>query len=50
VHGAVLNLFGESPPLDIQTYGVANGAAYNPAMHQAGAVGRFFNIGATYSF
>lgn len=50
VHGAVLNLFGEPPPLDIQTYGVANGAAYNPAMHQAGAVGRFFNIGGTYTF
>lgn len=48
VHGAVLNLFGEPPPLDIQTYGGA--AAYNPAMHQAGAVGRFLNIGGTYTF
>ena len=48
VHGAVLNLFGEPPPLDIQTYG--GGAVYNPAMHQAGAVGRFFNIGGTYTF
>ena len=50
VHGAVLNLFGESPPLDLQTYGAPNFAAYNPAMHQAGAVGRFFNIGCTYTF
>ena len=50
VHGSVLNLFGEPPPLDIQTYGASNAAAYNPAMHQAGAVGRFFNIGCTYTF
>ena len=50
VHAAVLNLFDESPPLDIQTYGAPNFAAYNPAMHQAGAVGRFSNIGATYTF
>jgi iron complex outermembrane receptor protein len=50
VHGAVLNLFGEPPPLDIQTYGASNAAAYNPAMHQAGAVGRFFNVGCTYTF
>jgi iron complex outermembrane receptor protein len=50
VHGAVLNLLGEPPPLDIQTTGAQNAAAYNPAMHQAGAVGRFFNIGCTYTF
>jgi hypothetical protein len=24
-------------------------AAYNPTMHQAGAVGSFFNIGGTYA-
>jgi hypothetical protein len=25
-------------------------APYNPAMVEAGAVGRFFNVGATYTF
>ncbi|TLY61629.1 MAG: hypothetical protein E6K48_06765 [Gammaproteobacteria bacterium] len=49
-HGSVLNLLGKEPPLDVQTYGAPNAAAYNPAMHQAGAVGRFFNIGGTYTF
>jgi hypothetical protein len=28
----------------------AGNDAYNPAMHQAGAVGRFFNVGGTYTF
>jgi iron complex outermembrane receptor protein len=50
LHGSVLNLLGKEPPLDVQTYGAANAAAYNPAMHQAGAVGRYFNIGGTYTF
>jgi len=49
-HAAVLNLLGTPPPLDLQTYGSASSAAYNPSMHQAGAVGRFFNIGGTYIF
>jgi iron complex outermembrane receptor protein len=50
VHGSVLNLLGTEPPVDMQTYGAAANIPYNPAMHQAGAVGRFFNLGATYTF
>jgi iron complex outermembrane receptor protein len=50
VHGSVLNLLGTDPPLDMTTYGAAGNIPYNPAMHQAGAVGRFFNLGATYTF
>lgn len=50
VHGSVLNLLGTDPPLNLGTYGSAANLAYNPAMHQAGAVGRFFNVGATYAF
>ena len=50
IHGSVLNLFNTPPPVDLQTYGAAGGLAYNPAMAQAGAVGAFFNIGATYTF
>ena len=51
MHGSILNVFGTQPPVDLQTYGAAFGnALYNPAMAQAGAVGRFFNVGATYTF
>ncbi|HAT31201.1 MAG TPA: hypothetical protein DCW29_10230 [Janthinobacterium sp.] len=50
VHASILNLFNEQPPLDFQTYGGPATTYYNPALHQAGAVGRFFNIGATYKF
>jgi iron complex outermembrane receptor protein len=51
VHGSILNVFGTQPPVDLQTYGAAPGnAPYNPAMAQAGAVGRFFNVGGTYTF
>src|SRR5215469_10650629 len=50
VHGSVLNLLGSSPPVDMTTYGAPGNAPYNPAMHTAGAVGRFFNVGATYSW
>jgi iron complex outermembrane receptor protein len=51
VHGSVLNLLGQDPPVDLQTYGTGGAnLPYNPAMHQSGAVGRFFNIGATYTF
>lgn len=49
-HVAVQNLFDKQPPLDFQTYGGAGSTYYNPALHQAGAVGRFFNIGASYKF
>jgi iron complex outermembrane recepter protein len=48
VHGAILNVFDKPPPLDMQTYGSAGN--YSNAFHDAGAIGRFFNIGATYTF
>ena len=50
MHAAVLNVLGTDPPADLTTYGAAGNAPYNPAMHQAGAVGRFFNLGASYTF
>ncbi|MTW11320.1 TonB-dependent receptor [Pseudoduganella eburnea] len=48
--GSILNLFNKQAPLDFQTYGSAASTFYNPALHQSGAVGRFFNIGANYKF
>jgi iron complex outermembrane receptor protein len=50
VHASVLNLLGTEPPVDLTTYGASANLSYNPAMHQAGAVGRFFNLGATYTW
>ncbi|HTD12225.1 MAG TPA: TonB-dependent receptor [Steroidobacteraceae bacterium] len=50
VHASVLNLLATDPPVDMTTYGAAANIPYNPAMHQAGAVGRFFNVGGTYTF
>jgi hypothetical protein len=49
-HGAVLNLFDISPPLDMQTYGGGGGASFDGAFHDPGAVGRFCGVGATYTF
>jgi iron complex outermembrane receptor protein len=49
VHLSVLNLFNQQPPLDLNTYGGGN-YPYNPSMHQAGAVGRFINVGAKFEF
>jgi iron complex outermembrane receptor protein len=48
VHGTVLNVFDKPPPLDMQTYGSAGN--YSGAFHDAGAIGRFFSVGATYTF
>ncbi|HEY8026242.1 MAG TPA: TonB-dependent receptor [Burkholderiaceae bacterium] len=48
-HLNVTNLFNQAPPVDLNTYGGGN-LPYNPSMHQAGAVGRFVNIGANYKF
>lgn len=48
VHGSVLNLFNTPPPLDLQTYGSAGN--YSNAFHDAGAIGRFYNLGASYKF
>ena len=50
VHGAVLNVFDEPPPLDMQTYGGGGVAFFDGAFHDAGAVGRFYSIGVTYTF
>jgi len=48
---SILNLFDREPPVDIATYGNAgSGAAYNASLHQAGAIGRFFSVGASYTF
>jgi iron complex outermembrane receptor protein len=49
VHGSVTNLFNRQAPLDLNTYGGGN-LPYNPSLHQAGAVGRFLNVGAVYNF
>jgi iron complex outermembrane receptor protein len=48
VHAAVLNVFDTPPPLDMQTYGSAGN--YSNAFHDAGAIGRFFSVGAAYAF
>jgi len=48
VHGAVLNVFDTPPPLDMQTYGSAGN--YSNAFHDAGAIGRFYTVGASYTF
>ena len=49
VHATVDNLFDREPPVDLQTYG-GSFFAVNPSLHTAGIIGRFFNIGASYSF
>ncbi len=56
VHAGIVNLFNRQAPFDLQTFGSAGngagvgGAPYNPALAQDGAVGRFYNIGASYTF
>lgn len=51
IRGSILNLFDRQPPIDVATYGNANNlTAYNATLHQAGAVGRFFSLGANYQF
>lgn len=44
---SISNLFDRKAPLDVQTYGRIN---YNPSLHQSGAVGRYFSLGARYTF
>jgi len=44
---SVMNVFNSMAPLDPYTYGGVN---YNPAWHQSGAVGRFFDFGIKYAF
>jgi iron complex outermembrane receptor protein len=50
VHASILNAFNRPPPLDPVTYGGGGGAAYSAALEQAGAVGRYFVVGASYKF
>lgn len=50
VHASVLDLLDTPPPLDLQTYGGGGELAYDPAFAQAGAIGRFFMVGMTYTF
>jgi iron complex outermembrane receptor protein len=50
IHGSVTNLFNANPPVDLQTYGGGGELAYDAALHQDGAVGRYFTVGATYRF
>ncbi|WP_256079738.1 TonB-dependent receptor [Massilia sp. YIM B04103] len=48
---SILNLFDKRPPIDVATYGNAgNNYGYNATLHQSGAVGRFFSLGASYNF
>jgi iron complex outermembrane recepter protein len=49
LHGAVTNLFNRWPPFDWATY-AGMGMPYNPSLHSSGGVGRYFSIGATYTF
>jgi iron complex outermembrane receptor protein len=46
-NASITNVFDRLPPFDPYTYGGVN---YNPAFHQAGAVGRFVLLGARYTF
>ncbi|MDB5909659.1 MAG: hypothetical protein JWP34_3773 [Massilia sp.] len=46
IFGSISNLFDKIAPLDPLTYG---GMSYNP-MDSAGAIGRFFKVGARYQY
>jgi iron complex outermembrane recepter protein len=49
VHLSIRNAFNQQPPVDLQTYG--GGALFRyTTLDQDGAVGRFFLLGATYTF
>jgi iron complex outermembrane receptor protein len=49
--GSILNLFDRQPPIDVATYGNSGTqTSYNASLHQAGAVGRFFSAGLSYTF
>lgn len=58
LRGSIVNLFDRKPPVDLNTYGgtgsnsssLGSGTPYNPSLHQAGAVGRFFTVGLDYKF
>ncbi len=48
LHASVTNLFNQSPPVDVSTYG--SGRPYNLSLHSAGAIGRFVKVGVNYTF
>jgi iron complex outermembrane receptor protein len=49
--GSILNMFDRQPPIDVGTYGNSSAqTSYNASLHQAGAIGRFFSAGLTYTF
>jgi iron complex outermembrane receptor protein len=49
--GSILNVFDRQPPIDVATYGNSGTqTAYNASLHQAGAVGRFYSLGLSYTF
>lgn len=51
LHASVTNLFNKQPPVDVQTYGSGSVfLPYDAAMHQDGAVGRYFMLGFDYDF
>ena len=50
LHGSITNLFNAQAPIDAQTYGGGGGYPYDPSLHQDGAIGRFFLVGAAYKF
>jgi iron complex outermembrane receptor protein len=51
LHASVLNATNTHIPYDWATYAAPNAwLPYNPSLHQAGAVGPFFNLGVTYTF
>lgn len=47
LYADVLNVLGEKAPFDPTTYG---GYQYNSSWSQAGVLGRYFKVGATFSF
>ncbi len=56
LHGSITNLFNRQAPYDLETFGSAGngaetgGAPYDPALAQDGAIGRFFMLGARYTY
>lgn len=46
---SVLNALNRNAPLDWGTY-AGSGKPFNPSLHSQGAIGRYFNLGATYVF
>jgi iron complex outermembrane receptor protein len=50
VHASITNLFNSDAPVDLQTYGGGAEFRYDAALHQDGAIGRFFLLGATFTF